>query len=287
MEYFDPDRTETAVGMAHSPYVSELLERLPGALDYVEIPFEQLRHAPDTADIQQRIPLVLHCASMSVGGFVPPEESTLAAVEHWRQRTRTPWIGEHLAYIRAEAAGPDDADRREDADPTSLTYTVCPQLSEQSLEQVLDNLKPLQDRYPVPIILENPPQYFPVPGSTMSLVEFTRRLCDRNDRLDLLLDLTHFLISAINLGFDAARELERLPLERVVEFHLSGLKTQSGTAWDDHARPAPEPVFELLSRALRRARPRAVTFEYNWAPDLPELGPLQQQLRRVRDLVGT
>lgn len=139
----------------------------------------------------------------------------------------------------------------------------------------------------MPIILENPPQYFPVPGSAMSLVEFTGRLCDRNDRLDLLLDLTHFLISAINLGFDASRELERLPLERVVEFHLSGLKTQFGTAWDDHAQPAPEPVFALLSQAVRRARPRAVTFEYNWAPDLPDLGLLKQQLRRVRDLVGS
>ncbi|MFB7619144.1 DUF692 family multinuclear iron-containing protein [Kitasatospora sp. NPDC056181] len=281
MEYFDPDRAGTAVGLAHSPYVAELVERLPGALDYVEIPFEQLRHAPATADIQRQIPLVLHCASMSVGGFVRPEESTLEAIEQWRQRTRTPWIGEHLAYIRAEAAGPG----AEDAEPTSLSYTVCPQLSEETLEQVLDNLKPLQDRYPVPIILENPPQYFHVPGSTMSLVDFTGRLCERNDRLDLLLDLTHFLISAVNTGFDAARELERLPLERVVEFHLSGLKMQSGIAWDDHATPAPEPVFELLAQALRRARPRAVTFEYNWAPEPPELSLLQQQFQRVRDLV--
>src|SRR5262249_20783504 len=98
----------------------------------------------------------------------------------------------------------------------------------------------------------------------------------------LLLDVTHLLIAATNLGFDASDALERLPLDRVVEIHLSGVGMQSGLAWDDHARPAPESGFALLDQALDRARPRAITFEYNWATNFPEM-LLAEQISRVRE----
>ncbi len=270
----------TMTGLAHGSYVPGFIERWPHLVDYVEMPFEQLRHDPTAAGAQRRVPLILHCASMSVAGFVRPEEATLDAIEAWATETGTPWIGEHLAYILADppegGGGPADS-------PTSLTYTVCPQLSEQTLERVLDNLHFYGNRFAQPIILENPPQYFHVPGSTMSLAGLTAELCARSD-LHLLLDLTHFLVSAMNMGFDASRELERLPLERVVEVHVSGLKLQSGTAWDDHANPAPERVLELLRQASARARPRAVTFEYNWAPDFPD-DTLVEQINRVREML--
>ena len=74
----------------------------------------------------------------------------------------------------------------------------------------------------------------------------------------------HVTISKVDLA-----ELGRMPLERVVEVHVSGLSTQAGIAWDDHAAPAPALVFELLAHALVRARPRAVTIEYNWSPQFP------------------
>jgi uncharacterized protein (UPF0276 family) len=83
--------------------------------------------------------------------------------------------------------------------------------------------------------------------------------------VDLLLDLSHLLIASLNTGADPFAELERLPLERVVEVHISGLSAQSGIVWDDHATPAPDEVFALLERLLERARPRALTIEYNWS----------------------
>lgn len=53
------------------------------------------------------------------------------------------------------------------------------------------------------------------------------------------------------------RGLGILPLESVVEFHVSGLSKQSGSYWDDHAVPAPEPVLTLLEqRAPTRASTR-------------------------------
>lgn len=279
MKYLDVDDVDggqaPVVGLANGPIVSAFLERHPDLVDYVEVPFEQLRHDPRTAEIQEQVPVVLHCSSMSVAGFTAATEETLDAIDEHAARTRTPWIGEHLAYISADAL--------DDPGITELTYTVCPQLSPATVERVAHNLERLRSRFSVPVILENAPQYFAVPGSTMTMPAFVATVAERCD-VDLLLDVTHFLITTGNMGLDPVVSLHELPLERVVEVHLSGMSKQSGRWWDDHSLPAPEEAFDLLAKAGGRLRPRAVTFEYNWAPSMPE-SVVVSQLGRVRELL--
>ena len=275
MRRFESDPARTRLGLAYGPSALAYLGDNPDGIDYLEIPFEQLRHAPALAAIQQRIPLVLHCASLSVAGSVPPSAATFDAVASVARQTATPWIGEHLAFIAAEDA--DDPA----AEPTTLSYTVCPQLSEESIERVAANLATARARLgDVELIVENSPQYFDVPGSTMGMTDFVGKVAQRCD-VGLLLDLTHYLITCINTGVEPRAELERWPLERVVEVHVSGLSSQSGVAWDDHAMPAPPLVFELLDTVLRRVRPRALTVEYNWSPTFPQ-AILAQHLSRLR-----
>lgn len=281
MKYLNTPTGTTSVGLAYSPSIPEFIDANPGMVDYVEVPFEQLRHSPGLSSIQEEIPVILHCASMSVAGFVPPADATLDAINREAERTRTPWIGEHLAFITADGL---DAGAEVAGEPTSLTYTVCPQLSEETIERVAENLSRLQPRFGAPLILENSPQYFAIPGSTMPMVDFIDGVLSRCD-VGLLLDLSHFLITMLNTGADAASEIDRLPLERVVEIHISGLNVQSGVVWDDHATPAPAPVFGLLERVLERASPRALTLEYNWSPSFPQ-AILKAHLDRVSRMVG-
>jgi uncharacterized protein len=281
VQYLNTPTGKTAVGLAYGPTVPDFIAANPGSIDYVELPFEQLRHTPHLGSLQETIPFVLHCASMSVAGFVPPAEETLGAIAREAERTRTPWIGEHLAFVSADALseGADSVGA-----PTELTYTVCPQLSEETIERVARNLESLKPHFDAPLILENSPQYFPVPGSTMPMADFVAAVSERCD-IGLLLDLTHFLITTLNTGRDAKKEIERLPLERVVEIHVSGLSKQSGVVWDDHATPATPAVFDLLERVLGRARPRAVTLEYNWSPSFPQ-AILKSHVERVGRMVG-
>jgi uncharacterized protein len=277
MKYVTANSDTVAVGLALGPSVPDFVSANPDLIDYVEIPFEQLRHAPEAGSIQETIPVILHCASMSVAGFVPPDDGTMQAIEREAERTKTPWIGEHLAFITADAI---EDDRTQ---PTSLTYTVCPQLSEETVERVAINFASLQKHFNVPLILENSPQYFDIPGSSMSMVDFVGAVAERC-QVGLLLDLTHFLISMLNTKKDPVSEIDRLPLEKVVEVHLSGLNVQSGIAWDDHATPAPPVVFDLLDRVMARVRPAAVTLEYNWSPQFPE-STLVKHIDRVREIV--
>jgi uncharacterized protein (UPF0276 family) len=267
------------IGLAYGPGVPGFIARNPGAIDYVELPFELLRHDPSRASIQDAAPIILHCASMSIAGFVPPSAATLDAIALEARRTRTPWIGEHLAFISADPLFTGAAEH----EPTTLTYTVCPQLSEQVLERACQNLAELQVRFPIPLIVENSPQYFAVPGSTMSIVDFTIEF-HRRSNAGMLLDLTHFMISSLNMGFEPKSEITRLPLDHLIEMHVSGLAVQSGTAWDDHAGIADESVFELMQCVFERARPKAVTFEYNWSVEMPE-DILVRQVERTRTML--
>lgn len=280
VKHFRPDPSRTQIGLAYGPPALACLDALPDALDYLEIPFEQLRHTPEAGDVQQRIPLILHCASVSVAGTVPPSVQTFDAIAAAAARLRTPWIGEHLAYVSAEGLDDDG----EAIAPSSLTYTVCPQLSEASVARVIDNYAAARARLgATPLLLENAPQYFEVPGSTMPMSAYIADVLAHCDA-GLLLDLTHFLITCVNTGADPQRELKRLPLERVVEVHISGMSSQSGVAWDDHAVPAPPEVFDLLRRVLDVVRPQALTLEYNWSGAFPQ-AILQQQLMRTRALL--
>lgn len=282
MKYLRTASDVTHIGLAYGPRIPEFVEANPGLIDYIEIPFEQLRHSPRLASLQESVPLVLHCASMSVAGFVPPTDTTVEAVIREAERLRTPWIGEHLAFVSAD---PLNVPEGAPGSPTTLTYTVCPQLSDETVRRVVDNVAMLQSRCKTPLILENPPQYFTVPGSTMSMVDFIKTVLSRCEA-GFLLDLSHFLIAMLNTGADADEELSRLPLDRVREIHLSGLNVQSGIAWDDHATPAPAREFELLERVLSRARPLALTLEYNWSPNFPE-PVLRGHIDRVRRMCGT
>ena len=272
------------VGLANGPIVRPFMEWSRSHVDYVEVPYEQFRFDPSTADIQSDIPIILHCSSMSVAGFVPPREETLDQIAGHVARTRTPWIGEHLAFISADPLDGGDAVDDGSGRTIELTYTVCPQLSEETVERVGQNLRALRERFDVPIILENSPQYFAIPGSTLSMPEFVAAVAEQCD-VDLLLDITHWLITAGNVGLDPAESAESLPLERVREVHLSGLSHQSGRWWDDHAVPVPEEAFELLERLAPRLHPQAVTFEYNWAPSISRT-VLAAQIDRVRGVLA-
>src|SRR5262245_26875575 len=64
MRTLDMSTASPRVGLAYGPGVMDFIGSMPGLVDYLEVPFEQLRHSPDVASIQETMPVVLHCASM-------------------------------------------------------------------------------------------------------------------------------------------------------------------------------------------------------------------------------
>jgi uncharacterized protein (UPF0276 family) len=278
----------TAVGIAHADYADRLVREVPGLVDFIEIPFEQLLRVPSAIDIKAHVPVVLHCASLSIAGNVPLDDDGADQLAHWVRETETPWLGEHLAYVRADGlyrAGAAHHDVLLGSEAINVGYTVNPQFSAPVLDRVLSNLAHWEDRLGLPVLLENGPSYFSMPGSTMSQVEFIQALCRSRPNAGLLLDLTHLTITCANLGFDPFSILTQLPLDNVIEIHLSGMHDDQGIYWDDHARRAPAIVFDLLKNMLHQARPRAITIEYNWDGRFP-VDVVVDDIARVRELLS-
>lgn len=284
---------DVAVGVAISDGARELLQIDSGLIDYVEVPFELLLHTPQVLDGLD-LPVVLHCASLSVAGNLPPDPAVVAKLQSWTETTRTPWVGEHLAFVAMAGTSERPGTHPEFAPPVdaaagdglyNVSYTVSPQFSAEILERVSSALDRWETRLGCPLILENGPVYFGMPGSSMSQAEFIAALCRRRPATRLLLDLAHLTCTAANTGEDPHTLLDSLPLERVVEVHLSGARSEAGVTWDDHAAPISPLLFELFDRLLRRVRPQAVTIEYNWDPDFPR-DVLRADLDRVRRAVS-
>ncbi len=275
------ERASPAIGIAYSGYTPRLLREHGDALDYVEIPYELLMHNPAVLESVGEKPVALHCASMSIAGSVPPSRATLESIDGWIRRTRTPWLGEHLSFITAQA--PEDgspADEYAPGEPYNLGYTIHPPMNEEAVQTVLRSIRLAERTFAVPLLLENPPLYFRVPGSRMSQTEFIGEIVARSS-VGLLLDLAHFTITARNCDLDPLQEIRSFPLERVVEVHISGIDEQEGTRWDNHSTKAPAEIFDLLAFVLENRRVQAITMEYNWSLRFP-IDFLLEELERVR-----
>jgi uncharacterized protein (UPF0276 family) len=275
-----------AVGAAYCAYIPAFVEAHPTALDFVEVPFELLCHDPSVLALRNRIPLVLHCASLSIASQSLCPQSIVQKVQEWTQCTETPWIGEHLAFITSdrEEAG-DIADDYAPGEPYNIGYTVSPSMDSGTAGRICRHLQYYSNLFSVPILIENSPLYFSYPTSTMSQAEFMSRILDECP-CGLLLDLAHLAISAQTVGFRADDEVERYPLERTTEIHISGIDQQPDGAWDNHAIRAPEEIYSLLDRALKRARPKAITMEYNWSARFPEQ-VLDEDVARIRAIIAS
>lgn len=269
------------MGIAYSRYVPEFIRADRDTFDYVEVPFEALEFDNALLESLPGQDVVLHCASLSIAGDVIPSDSVYQRLEHWTERTKTPWVGEHLSFSAIswdESEG--YADEYAPGEPYNLGYTVTPPFNSETLDKVLRSLDLAYRCVSAPLILENSPVYFVPPGSQWSQAEFIKRLSECSE-VGLLLDLAHLLITARNSNEDPLSLLACYPLERVVEVHISGLDTRGETAWDDHATAAPEIEFDLLSKLLERTTPSAITLEYNWSAAFP-ISLLKEEADRTR-----
>jgi uncharacterized protein len=275
----------TQVGIAYSGYVPQLLATVPWSIDYLEVPVELLLHDATAVQALGGKPVILHCASLNIAGSAPPDPGVVDAIKRWVRSTATPWLGEHLAFISAERRWAEaGADEYAPGQPYNLGFTVSPPMNEASVRRVAAAVDRYAAELATPLLLENSPLYFRMPGTTMTQAAFVREICRRSP-VGLLLDLTHFQITARNMGLDAAAELLEYPLDRVEEIHVSGTSEEEGIHWDDHARPADQQVYDLLRIALDRAPARAITLEYNWSARFPA-DVLGEEIERTRRLIA-
>ncbi|MGI8583151.1 MAG: DUF692 domain-containing protein [Chitinophagaceae bacterium] len=256
------------VGVAYNHYIQSLSKEQLDIIDYIEIPIELLNYDKSILSNLPKKPVILHCASLSLGGYVPPGENTVKQLGKILNKVSSPWLGEHISFVLAERIGDNFMEEYAPGEPYNIGFTMSPVMNMESVDNIIRNVDHYSKMYNKTIILENPPVYFSMPGSTMNQVEFINTICDRSS-VGLLLDLAHFLITAKNCRFNPKEKIKRLPLHKVKEIHISGVSEDKDLLWDNHADTAPDIIFELLDIVLQHGNPSAVTLEYNWDSNFP------------------
>jgi uncharacterized protein (UPF0276 family) len=146
-----------------------------------------------------------------------------------------------------------------------------------------------------PIISENLPFEPPIPDYHLSSdPELINSAIFETDT-GLLLDISHARITADALGFDYQEYIEKLPLDRLHEVHITGLRRYHGFL-EDHFEMQPEdwPSAEWAAEQIRVGawrEPEIVAFEYGgvgeWFSWRTQTAALEEQVPRLSALFGS
>lgn len=201
-------------------------------------------------------PCVAHGVGFSVGSARPDGAKRARALARMREdhaQFRYRWYTDHL--------GATELDGRQLVLPLGLPYT------DEAAERVRASLDAMSAIVP-DVGVENSVFYFHL-GNPLDEAAWLARVL-REPRRHLLLDLHNVFTTAQNAGFDPRDYLARLPLERVIEVHVSGgahsepgwLPSQRVLRLDSHDAAVPEEVWKLLEDVLPRlVNLRGITVE--------------------------
>ncbi|CAG0936398.1 hypothetical protein TFLX_05271 [Thermoflexales bacterium] len=149
---------------------------------------------------------------------------------------------------------------------------------ERATQRFIRQVKRLARAIHVPVILEN---IEPLPFAGYDFEVQTERIVQvlEGAECGFLLDTGHARVSAARLRVDVYDYLSGLPLERVVQVHVSGPRVRAGRLVDAH-EPLQEADYALLEFILEQTRPQVVTLEY-----IRERESLREQLFHLRGMV--
>jgi uncharacterized protein (UPF0276 family) len=128
------------------------------------------------------------------------------------------------------------------------------------VRQFIRKVKRLQARETLPVILENMAVLHPGKYRFESDPQVITRVLEETG-CRMLLDLAHARIAAQERVMPVEDYLLALPLDRVVQVHVSGYRERDGVLYDAH-KTLQEADYALLKWVLPRVNPDWLTLEY-------------------------
>ena len=238
---------------------------------------------PDLVDEASAIlPCYVHYPFLAGKGGM--NEVDWTKVEGFLESTETSYVNIHIAPCARDFGNMD-------------LRTTDPADAERLVRAMVDDTRVLVSRFgPDRVAAENvmwdPVEPWLIPEPALWSDVINRVIVESDCRL--LLDLAHASIAARHMNLDERLYIESLPVDRLLELHVTGVRDEAEDLWNDHF-PMTDREWALAEWAFGRiaegawARPRIVAFEYGgvgpsyeWRSD-PEV--LARQVPRLRDMV--
>lgn len=252
------------------PHYAHIQEHRP-AVDWFEIISENFMDTDGKAlrhldRIREHYPVVMHGVSLSIGSIDAPNSEYLRKLRRLADRVEPAWVSDHLCWTGVA--------HRNLHDLLPLPYT------EPSLMHLVSRVQRVQDLLGRPIALENPSTYLAFTSSYIPEAEFLAEL-SRRSGCQLLLDVNNVYVSCFNQRQDPQRYLDALPMDRVIQIHLSGHSHCGTHIIDTHDSQVVDAVWSLYSDVLRRAK-RPLNTMIEWDADIPPWDVLYAELEKAR-----
>lgn len=209
-------------------------------------------------------PLVLHGVSLSIGSLDPLDEAYLVRLRALCDEVEPAMVSDHLCWSSLGGHTVHDL--------WPVPYTA------EALDHIIARVAHVQDRIGRRLYLENPSSYVTFAASELSEAAFLAELARATD-CGILLDVNNVYVSCTNHGWDTARYLDALPLERIGYVHVAGHSIDGTLLNDTHDTPVCDAVWALYDELIaRRGAPLATCLERD--ANIPSLDALVAELAR-------
>jgi uncharacterized protein len=251
------------------PHYQHILERKP-AVDWFEIISENYmldggRPLAILDRILEQYRVVQHGVSMYFGSAEPLNREHLRRLKALVQRTKTPWLTDHLCW--------GSVDGRYTHDLLPMPYTF------EAAEVTARKVREARDFLEVPIAVENVSSYTEFHVSQMTEWEFLNEVAERAD-CGILLDVNNIYVSSQNHGFDPYHYLNSVPAERVAQIHIAGHSKFEKYILDTHDHPVLDPVWKMYEHAIRLCGPTSTLLE--WDAHIPSFDEVHRDALKAR-----
>ncbi len=219
--------------------------------------------------LTERLPLVAHGLSLSLGGIAPLDVDYLRALKVFLDEHQVRCFTEHLSYCSDEGH----------------LYDLMPiPFTEEAVEHVVGRVRLAQDVLGRRIGLEHV-SYYAAPGQAMQEIEFVNAVIDAAD-CGLLLDVNNVYVNSVNARYDPYAFIDALPGARIMYVHVAGHYVEASDLFiDTHGADVIEPVWDLLRYAYDRfgSIPTLLERDFNFPPierlldEVRQIAQLQQR----------
>jgi uncharacterized protein (UPF0276 family) len=267
-----PIPASAGIGLRSVHHESLLVER--PAIGFIEAHTENYFHEGGAAmrallRARAEYPLSLHGVGLGLGSADGVDREHLVRVKRAIARFEPALVSEHACWGQAGGEYFNDL--------LPLPYT------EEAVELLASQVGEAQDFLGVQLLIENVSAYVAFEHSRLDEWEFLAAVAARSG-CALLLDVNNIYVSSQNLGQDAHRFIDSLPVASVREIHLAGHARNGGLLIDDHGSQVCEPVWDLYRRAI--ARFGAVPTLVEWDNNIPPLATLVAEARKAGRILG-
>ena len=215
--------------------------------------------------ILEQYQVVQHGVGLYAGAAQGLDWGHLRRLKRLTQRTRSPWISDHLCW------GSVDGTFSHDLLPLPYTRAAARHVAEQ--------LRIAQDFLEVPLAVENVSSYAEFHQSEMTEWEFLSEVVERAD-CGILLDVNNIYVSSVNHGFDPLDYVNHIPHARVMQMHIAGHSRYERFIIDTHDHPVIDPVWRLYARAIQLCGPTATLLE--WDDKIPSFDEVHAEALKAK-----